>query len=629
MLVVAASWIYVIFTTFILGYVFHFLFTKVSFLMKTGRRGSKNKDKKIPYEIKSKLNYVVTGLVIVNIYAQVFSIFYKVALYANIVLLALSISLYIYAFSRLNLKDKIFAYAKEKLSAMRFVLCVILFFVFAYFTSHGIEHYDTGLYHAQAIRLIEEVGVVKGVANFNQRLAYNSASFALSAIYSFSYLGFQSLHTMAGFFALILAFKCADIIRIFGKRKFNLSDGARLAAIYYLFTIMDEIMSPASDYFAMCMALYILISWLELDNKHERSIYPYAMISMLCVYDATLKLSTAPLILLSLKPIYKIVKEKSNDKFKKIGIFVLLAFAISMPFFIRNVIISGWLIYPVTFIDLFSFSWKVPKDVALYDAHEIAVYGRGYTDVSLYDIGYWKWFPDWFKSLSFVNKISLLLDILIVICAFIVISCKKIYISICSKSKKISKIKTKNITTISGYKGIKNFAFVQTILYISLLYWLLSSPLIRYGFVYLLMPLSMWMGYFLIKIIYPINTIAGSIDEKEVNGKVSSFSSEYVYKKYDISSRMESILKSVIIIFLIYKIFMVFRYDLNTFDYANLIYQKDYETFEMESYELSGVTLYYPVTGDRTGYDKFPASPTKTNARLIGSSFEEGFLPVK
>ena len=85
---------------------------------------------------------------------------------------------------------------------------MILFFVFAYGASTGIIHYDTGLYHAQSIRWIEEYGVVPGLGNLHTRLAYNSASFCLSALYSFAFLGGQSYHCVAGFLAFLLAVVC-------------------------------------------------------------------------------------------------------------------------------------------------------------------------------------------------------------------------------------------------------------------------------------------------------------------------------------------------------------------------------------------------------------------------------------
>ena len=46
-----------------------------------------------------------------------------------------------------------------------------LFLIWIYFTSKGIMHYDSDLYHAQSIRWIEEYGVVKGLGNLQVRFA--------------------------------------------------------------------------------------------------------------------------------------------------------------------------------------------------------------------------------------------------------------------------------------------------------------------------------------------------------------------------------------------------------------------------------------------------------------------------
>ena len=41
----------------------------------------------------------------------------------------------------------------------------------AYFASRGLQHTDTGIYHAQAIRWYEEYGLVKGLGNLQQHFA--------------------------------------------------------------------------------------------------------------------------------------------------------------------------------------------------------------------------------------------------------------------------------------------------------------------------------------------------------------------------------------------------------------------------------------------------------------------------
>ena len=105
----------------------------------------------------------------------------------------------------------------SKGAAWLLLASVLLFLLYAYGTSRGILHYDTALYHAQSIRWIEEYGIVKGLGNLHCRLAYNSASFALSALYSMAFLGGQSYHCAAGFLAFLLALVCLEAAEALGR----------------------------------------------------------------------------------------------------------------------------------------------------------------------------------------------------------------------------------------------------------------------------------------------------------------------------------------------------------------------------------------------------------------------------
>ena len=151
--------------------------------------------------------YVMAGLVTVTVYAQFFSLFHKVGFVANLLLAA--VCAVIAVVLRRRLKEEILR-QYGALGRGRRIFYLLLFLFMAYGTSRGIIHYDTGLYHAQSIRWIEEYGVVKGLGNLHCRLAYNSSSFALSALYSFGFLGGQSFHCMAGFLALVLAKVCGS-----------------------------------------------------------------------------------------------------------------------------------------------------------------------------------------------------------------------------------------------------------------------------------------------------------------------------------------------------------------------------------------------------------------------------------
>ena len=53
--------------------------------------------------------------------------------------------------------------------------------------------------------------------------------------------------------------------------------------------------------------------------------------------------------------------------------------------------------------------------------------------------------------------------------------------------------------------------------------------------------------------------------------------------------------------------------------------QKDYGKYESISYEIEGVSFYYPVEGDRIGYEAFPASTRKMEIEFRGEDIREGF----
>ena len=204
MLTVLIIWIYVIATTYLIGYGFLMSFVNLPGML-PGKKGKKQKHERErrKYDFKFRESYIVTGIVLVTVYAQIVSLFAKVSLGANLVLLALSIIIAVYY--RDELYEDLLGMLGKMRAGANFYVYLAVFLIMADGASHGIMHYDSDLYHAQAIRWIEEYGIVRGLGNLHVRLAYNSSAFALSALYSFKFLGTQSYHVMSGLFALLLA----------------------------------------------------------------------------------------------------------------------------------------------------------------------------------------------------------------------------------------------------------------------------------------------------------------------------------------------------------------------------------------------------------------------------------------
>lgn len=566
MLSVILIWFYIGATTFITGYgvlrviTRHLLYT----------------------EEKLRVDaYLMCGLVCVTVYAQFFSLFAGVGLWANLLLCAFC--------AWIVLADrKTFAHTlcrlfcvKERVGNRRYGwpgLCaaVFLFLLFAYGTSRGMIHYDTGLYHAQSIRWIEEYGVVKGLGNLHGRLAYNSSSFALSALYSMAFLGGQSYHCAAGWLAFLLAAACLRMGDSLRAGRLRCSDFARVMCVYYLVNIFDEMISPASDYFMVLLAFYIVIRWLELLENGERTVLPYALLCVLGVFLMTVKLSAAFVLLLTVYPAYILLRER---RWLETGLYTGLGLLAALPFFIRNVVISGWLVYPFTLLDFFDVAWKIPRGLADYDAREIQVWGRGYTDVARFDLPVRAWLPDWFRALPGSDKV-LVLSAAASLLALLLYAAGMVF---------------------GWWKGRWELLLVQGTVAASFLFWLCTSPLIRYGCVWVyLTPAVVFGGIY--------EAASGARAFRLTAGRA---------------------VFAAVVLLLSYKGFAMAREISGSFVNDYWVIQKDYENYETKPYEIGGVTFYCPTQGDRVGYDSFPSSPTQARIAFLGDGIGDGFAALQ
>ena len=441
MLYILLNWLYIFITTLITGFGILFLLRKA-----------------FGYSPRNIHTCVMTGLVALTVYAQWFSLFYRVNIEANLILILVDIV--IFFLLRKPLWQFLISSLRE-VSGGKKIAVFLLILVCAYFTSRGSYISDTGLYHAQCIRWLEEYGILKGLANIQSRAAYNSSAFCLSALYSMKYIFGQSMHAVQGFMALLLCGVCLDIGAVFKRRTLLLSDFLRLGAIYYLTLLHREILSPSSDFAVMITLFYILINWLDLLERKEASTVPYALLCVAGVYTVTLKLTAGLILVLLVKPVVMLVREK---KWKEIITYVMLGSIVIAPFLIRNVIISGWLIYPLTALDLFDVDWKVPAELVDADSYQIRTWGKGIHEYELYG-GPTKWWPNWFKTtLSATEKGLILADgaALLLLIGMIVKQGKE------KRANEWDKL------------------LVMITAAVSFLFWQFSAPLVRYGYAYVL-----------------------------------------------------------------------------------------------------------------------------------------------
>lgn len=577
MLSVILIWLYMGITTFIIGYGVLRVITR-----------------HLPYCTLHADAYFMCGLVSVTVYAQFFSLFSGVGLAANLilgVLCALIILVNRKAFAE-TVRQMVFP-AEETFPRFVFGAVLVLFLIFAYGASRGMIHYDTGLYHAQSIRWIEEYGAVRGLGNLHCRLAYNSSSFALSALYSMAFLGGPSFHCAAGWLSFLLAAVCLSIGKSLRAGRIRTSDFARVMCVYYLVNIFDEMISPASDYFMVLVAFYIVIRWLDLSEREEKTILPYALLCVLGVFLMTVKLSAALILLLTVYPACRLAGEK---RWGETGAYLGLGILTALPFFIRNVVISGWLVYPFTQIDLFDVVWKIPRGLADYDAREIQVWGRGYTDVAQFDMPVREWLPGWFGTLAGSDKVF----VLAAVAAVAVLLAEAAYL-IWRRHKEhrlSSAVSAARVHVMSPALFL-----AQATVAASFLFWLCTSPLIRYGCVWVYLAAAVVFGGL-------YETVMRFADGgwRTASGRAVS---------------------ALIVLLLLYKGAALARETAGSYVNGYWLVQKDYDNYETRPYEIAGVTFYCPIAGDQVGYDSFPSSPSEAGIGFLGEGIQDGFRAEK
>lgn len=519
-------------------------------------------------EVCKQLDVIlVMGLMIITVYAQCFSIFYKVGLKACFYLFIFGMVAFFIILRKKKTDFKILVRYISSISKKNWIIFILCVVFTALWTAKTPVHYDTYLYHAQAIRWIEEYGCVRGLGNFHNRIAYNSAFMPLQALFSLKWLTGQSLHTMNGFLCCFFLYYSVATNHILSKNNMKLSDFFKVAVIIYIYLNRVLMSSPCSDFLPLLLVLYISIKWSELVEQEIEDQRAYLLIGLIGIWAVTVKLSTAPCIFLIFFPLFIVFKRK---RWKWLLLFCGLSLLITLPWLVRNVIISGYLVYPYGQIDLFPVDWKMPMSVLKCDYAEIMAWGRELKDVALFDKPFTSWLPIWFEAQEIGYQFLIIIGTL----------------SACA------------VAGVVIYRMIKARGRKYVVLEISVLLglasWLFSAPLMRYGCVYLIQPVCLVLFYIL-----------------------------GLWKKAEKCIR-------IILCTFITLCFMFFLRGYGHIDGELVLTQKEYEWRETQEIEWNGIKVYVPTEGDQCGYEAFPGTPYLKLLDLIelrGNTIKEGFRP--
>lgn len=242
-------------------------------------------------------------------------------------------------------------------SKVELLLGVLLILSFSFIASWGVLNYDAGCYHYQFLRWIEDYPTVVGLGNIEERLGFNSNYFILSAPFTMRFLLDEPLLTLQGLLVtLMFGWMLFEMV------KSNYSFNSIFLFLLHLLLVAINILhfADSSTDVVPNQIVFYLVAYLVLHPLRWKT--DCLLLFMLPIAIITLKLSLAVFALLSLVALFRLIQSKD---FKSASFVVVASSLILVLWLIRNIILSGYLIFPMYELDFFNVDWKVPLDVAI------------------------------------------------------------------------------------------------------------------------------------------------------------------------------------------------------------------------------------------------------------------------
>ena len=195
--------------------------------------------------------------------------------------------------------------------------------------------------------------------------------------------------------------------------------------------------------------------------------------------------------------------------------------------------------------------------------------------------------PFWFKAESLPNKGFLILDAVGILLTFTAFP----FFAFSGKRKEKDNKKRKLLLSL---------LLLSITISASFFLWFSAAPLVRYGYAFVILPGLCALGF--LYLLLPEKASASGISQIITVAVCLIFAA-----------------------FILYKGVMVGKDAVSFIRYPYYFTAMPYEEYPTESYTFGNQTFYKPVSGDQTGYEKFPAGPYEFYYSLRGNTLKDGF----
>jgi hypothetical protein len=399
----------------------------------------------------------ILGMVFLTVAGMFFSLFVPLGAIVNILFLLGGLTLSILAYRNRWLTwlgVRSFFLLRRGDAWLPGLLLLILIFALDKSTGQPTNP-DTLGYHAQAIRWVESYPAVPGLGNLHHRLAFNSSWLLLNGLFSFVYVFGQSLRAMAGLLFMLTGWYFASSFVEFFKTRAPVDFLCGALLLISVYFTKSELSSPGTDLPAVLFAWVVLALFLQglVRDGNQRWMF-LGLAFIFSVFAVTIKLSVVALGLLAIFVLFLAGRQRYFSLYLLVGAAIAAA-----PWLARNVVLSGYLLFPFPSIDIFDFDWKIPIGQVFGARDGVLAFARiPHLPVStVMELSTAEWIPVWFERATLVRKMLFLGAIFF----------------------------SPALVLLGGLLSRKldwQILGVYVSLYFGLLYWFFSAPDFRFGF---------------------------------------------------------------------------------------------------------------------------------------------------
>lgn len=242
------------------------------------------------------------------------------------------------------------------------------------------NNYDSGLYHFQSIRWLNEEPIVLGLGNLHWRLALNQAYFGFLALLNFAPY-WNKGYAAGGLFLLLLTL--LTIFQLAQKQSTQWKYSIGLVLFLSLGFVAASIVNPSPDNAVTLLEIVVFIYLLSLaqssikDEHRDKDFVHYARATIfLCVSVVLIKFSSVGFAVGSLLCLaLMLIRSKSLVRVVSLRVITVLSVFIFVHV-VSGYLLSGAPLFPSTLFGAWDLTWAVPKHIAIAETELIFSWAR-------------------------------------------------------------------------------------------------------------------------------------------------------------------------------------------------------------------------------------------------------------